>query len=541
MRLPPKSGRPAEPAPVVIKSSEDKLNPGQARANLLLQEPQRHTALVGGARAGKTALFIRAIVLRALKVKSRHAILRLNGNAVWPSIGLDTFPWVMANWFPGVKYSSYAHDYFEFEKGSQIWLGGLDQKERADKILGREYATIYFNECSQIPYGSVLTAISRLAQNVPGLMQRAYYDLNPGGKGHWSNVLFGEKKDPVSKKPLDPERAVQYARAFINPKDNEANLSPEYLAELEAMPTKQRQRFWDGIYQDETEDALWTQEILDMCRVDPKVQKLPDMLRVVVAIDPSGARNALDTRRDQIGIIVAGLGTDGHAYVLADYTRLDSPKGWARAAIGAYHTYRADKLIAEVNFGGAMVEAVLMAEDQNIPVKSITASRGKVVRAQPVSALYGDPHAPDIRKIKVHHVGDLGKLEDEMLSFTDLGYIGERSPNRADALVWALTELMLGDNPQAWLQYWENEAAVARGERPIAEQKAIEKAAKSRVRLIAGNPHVQFAPCKERRYVSDASGELYELTPAGMIKGVHPDDVDILLKQGCKVTEDALL
>lgn len=519
--------------------SKRPLNPGQQRANVVLQGPQRHTALVGGARAGKTALFVRAIVIRALHFdKSLHAVLRLNNNAVWPSIGLQTFPWVMENWFPGVKYESYAHDYFAFENDSQIWLGGIDQDKAAEKILGREYATIFFNECSQIPYSSVVLALSRLAQKIPGLIQRAYYDLNPGGKGHWSNMLFGLKKYPDGKPLPNP---AQYQRFFLNPKDNAANLTEEYLQELENMPTKQRQRFFEGIYQDETEDALWTQELLDMCRIDPRQQKLPDMLRVVVAVDPSGARSELDTKHDMIGILVVGLGTDGHGYVLADHTRLSSPKAWARTAIGAYHSYRADKIVAEVNFGGALVEAVIMAEDQNIPYKAVTASRGKAVRAAPVSTLYGDPQAPDIKKIRVHHVGDFPQLEEEMTAFTDLGYTGDKSPNRADALVWALTELMLGDSAIPWLQYWENEAAIAQGKPSVAQQKATEKAAKQRIRLIAPRPHEQFAPSKDRRYVSDVGGEMHEVTASGMIRGVHPEDVDTLLKAGCKVTEEAIL
>lgn len=517
----------------VVDASGRKLTKKQREANVLLQGPQRHTALVGGARAGKTVLFLRAVVVRSLRFNGlRSAVLRLNSNAIWPSIGMDTFPWVMANLFPGITYETHSADgYFELPgNGAQIWLGGLGDAKQVDKILGREYGTIFFNECSQIPYLSVLTALSRLAQKLPGMKQRAYYDLNPTGKGHWTNVQFGEKRNPVSKLPLpNPE---EYARLFVNPADNEPNLTPEFLESLKSMPIRQRKRFYEGVYVDETENALWTFDMIERGRVDQRLVKLPDMLRIVIAVDPSGARNQFDIKRDMIGIVAMGLGVNREGYVLDDRTRHASPKGWARAAIGLYLELRADCIVAEVNYGGAMVESVIKteAEDMGVQVlvKVVTASRGKVVRAEPVSALYGDPEDP-LKPTRVHHVGMFTELEEEMSGFTDLGYVGERSPNRVDALVWAATELMLTETATAWLGYVEGEAAKAKGQPPPGPRtQRIE-----RVELMAPAPQQAYQPTKDRRYVSDVSCRIYELTGAGMILGALPEDVAALSIHGC--------
>src|SRR6185437_2238340 len=163
----------------------------QEEANDFLARPGRHKALYGGARSGKTFLFTRAVVTRALRFGgSRHVILRLRANAVRAAIALDTLPKVMRLCYPNVEIVEHRMDgFFSFpHNDSQLWIGGLDDKERVEKILGQEYVTIFLNECSQIPYSSVLVARTRLAQMIEGLTQRMYYDLNPTGKTHWSNV-----------------------------------------------------------------------------------------------------------------------------------------------------------------------------------------------------------------------------------------------------------------------------------------------------------------------------------------------------------------
>ncbi len=320
---------------------------GQDAARRLLEGPQRYTCLAGGTRSGKTFLIVRAIVVRALKAESsRHAILRLHANAARASIALDTLPQVMRLCFPGVSLKEHRQDgFFALPNGSRIWIGGLDDKERVEKILGLEYATVYLNEASQIPYSSALIAFTRLAQLIPKLPQRAFVDLNPVGKTHWTNVLFGEKRDPISRQPL--KTPGNYQRAFLNPPDNVANLSPEFLASLADLPEKQRKRFYEGLYVDEIEGALWTYDGIDAHRCG--LDDMPEEKRaaVVVAVDPSGAAGRDDLCADEIGIIVAARGTDGDCYILADLSCREAPVVWGRRAAVAFHEYRADCIVAE--------------------------------------------------------------------------------------------------------------------------------------------------------------------------------------------------
>ena len=445
-----------------------RLTPRQAEATRLLAGPQRHTLLVGGSRSGKTFALCRAILMRAVRAPgSRHAILRLHANAARSAIGLDTLPKAARLCLPGLALTEHRQAGFSsLANGAEIWVGGLDDKERVEKILGQEFATLYFNECSQIPYASVTMARTRLAQQVRDetgkpLTQRAYYDLNPTGQGHWSYQLFVAGRDPESRQPLaDPH---QYRHLFLNPRDNAANLSPDYLKELESLPERARRRFLAGEYMTEIDGALWTLDRLEACRCPETA--LPDLQRVVVAVDPSGGGGE-PGGNDAIGICVAGRGVDGVAYVLEDLTCKLAPEGWGRRVVEAWRRHRADAVIAEANYGGDMVRAVFQAVDHRVPVRLVTASRGKAVRAEPVSALY-EP-APD-GLIRVRHVGAPARfhdLEDELLNFSTAGYQGSRSPNRADALVWALTDLMLGSRRDALIDFYAEAASPHPNHRP---------------------------------------------------------------------------
>lgn len=420
----------------------------QEEARQLLSGKQRHTCLVGGSRSGKTFILVRQTMIRALKAEgSRHAILRYRFNAVRAAVWLDTLPRVGKVCFPGVGIKSNRQDGFvELPNKSQIWMGGLDEKERVEKILGQEYSTLFFNECSQIPYQSVVIARTRLAQNIGGLALRAYYDLNPIGRGHWTNRLFGEKRDPLSLQPV--KEPGEYARLFMNPRDNAANLPAGYIeSELESLPERQRKRFLEGVYVDEVDGALWTLEGIEQSRCAPA--DVPEMARIVVAVDPSGTagdeegRKGKPGRSDAVGIVVAGLGVDGIGYVLEDGTCQLPPAGWGYRVVEAYHRHKANLVVAEQNFGGEMVRFVIEAADRNVPVRMVVASRGKALRAEPVSALY--------ERSRVRHAGTFRELEDQMLSMSSAGYIGDRSPDRLDALVWAMTELMVGQGAPVYL------------------------------------------------------------------------------------------
>jgi phage terminase large subunit-like protein len=400
-----------------------------------------YVCLFGGSRSGKTFLLVRQVVLRALKApNSRHAIFRFRFNAIKASIIMDTFPKVMALAFPGVGYALNKTDWFaEFNNGSQIWFGGLDDKERTEKILGQEFVTIYFNETSQIPYPSITMAITRLAQKVEQdadgrqLKPRCYFDLNPPTKAHWSYKLFILKQDPETKKPLsNPD---DYASFQINPHDNQENLSETYLKTLEGMSPRMRQRFLAGQFADDNPNALFTYENIEANR---KIKgALPELLRIVIGVDPSGASDDNeDTHNDDIGIVVGALGIDGRAYLLEDCTVMAGPSVWGRVVTAAFDRHAANMVVGETNYGGGMVEYVIKTSRPRTPFKMVTASRGKHIRAEPFSALYFEG--------KIAHVGYFPELEDEMLAFATTGYLGGKSPNRADAWFWVLAELFSG-------------------------------------------------------------------------------------------------
>jgi len=263
-----------------------RLNAKQQMLTQLLSSEATHIMAYGGSRSGKTFALVRALIVRALAVKSRHAILRYRFNHIKASIIYDTLPKVMEICFPGVAAHCKLDKtdwYYTFPNDSEIWFGGLDDKERTEKILGQEYATIYLNECSQIPYASRNMAMTRLAQNT-SLRLKAYYDCNPPGMAHWTYRLFMEKRDPDKRTGL--ANPGNFNSLVMNPKDNEQNLPASYLEELQTMPEAMRRRFWLGQFADVSDSALWTMELLDQQRIMDG--NTPEMVSIVVAVDPSG-------------------------------------------------------------------------------------------------------------------------------------------------------------------------------------------------------------------------------------------------------------
>jgi len=211
---------------------------------------------------------------------------------------------------------------------------------------------------------------------------------------------------------------------------NADNLAKGYVTRLERRyaGTRLGRQELDAEMLEDAEGALWNLKRLDTLRVAVP----PDLKRVVVAIDPAvstGSRSA------ETGIVVAGLGEDGIGYVLKDLSGRHRPEEWAERAIAAFRAHRCDRVVGEVNNGGDLVEATLRAVDPKIPFRAVSASRGKRIRAEPIAALY--------EQGRVRHVGSLPKLEDQMVSWAPGEDSG--SPDRVDALVWALTELMLAE------------------------------------------------------------------------------------------------
>jgi PBSX family phage terminase large subunit len=229
--------------------------PKQNEAVSKLSSEARHIMLYGGSRSGKTFISVYAMIVRACKIKSRHAILRLNFNHIKTSIWLDTLPKVLKVAFPGLPVEWNKTDYYiTLPNGSEVWVAGLDDEKRVEKILGKEYSTLYFNECSQIPYKSIQVALTRLAERNE-LKKKAYYDQNPPSKKHWSYWLFEKHLDPVDNVPVDKDK---YTSLLMNPKDNLDNIDPEYITEiLDNLPEAQRKRFKDGEFTTDDDGAAY--------------------------------------------------------------------------------------------------------------------------------------------------------------------------------------------------------------------------------------------------------------------------------------------
>lgn len=272
--------------------------------------------------------------------------------------------------------------------------------------------------------------------------------------------------------------------------ENTANLAPGFLAEIVGRyeGTRLGRQELNAEVLEDTPGALWQRSHIDQARVG--LGDAPALTRIVVAIDPAVKSGE---GADETGIIVAGVDTRGHAYVLADRSGRFSPDAWAREAVAAYRSHRADRIIAEINNGGEMVETTVRSVDPGVPYTAVHASRGKVVRAEPVAAFY--------EQGRVHHVGTFPILEDQMCAFTSdfsrsvAGY----SPDRLDALVWALTELMV-ERLTGWgiLEYYRQlaEETKAKEHEPAkalvapAERKLIAPAGISNVYGMSGRHYL---------------------------------------------------
>lgn len=226
--------------------------------------------------------------------------------------------------------------------------------------------------------------------------------------------------------------------------ENIANLAPNFIKRVikkyEGTRTGRQELHAEIL--DDVKGALWTRARLEGNRVRPS--EAPEMVRIVVAIDPAVTN---ENESDETGIVVAGLGSDGLGYFWRDISGQFSPDGWARRAVEAFDKYEGDRIIAEANNGGDLVEATIRTVRRTIPFKKIIASRGKHVRAEPIAAL--------MEQGRIKHVGQFADVEDQLVNFTPDGYIGTGSPDRADAYVWAFTELMLKTQGEFDAREWE--------------------------------------------------------------------------------------
>lgn len=224
--------------------------------------------------------------------------------------------------------------------------------------------------------------------------------------------------------------------------DNAANLARNFIVKIKERyeGTRLGRQELHAELLDDVPGALWSRSMFEYRTAQNPIgallrpdAKLPQLVRVVVGLDPSGSSGEEEDNSDDIGIVVGALGSDNHYYILADATINAGPAGWARHAVYQYDEFKADCIVGERNYGGAMVEHTLRTARRSINYKDVVATRGKAVRAEPIAALYETG--------RVHHVHSFARLEDELCSMTNTGYLGRGSPNRVDALVWVLTEL----------------------------------------------------------------------------------------------------
>jgi PBSX family phage terminase large subunit len=234
----------------------------QQEALAILREPaHKNVLLFGGARSGKTYLLVSSIIYRAMKYPgSRHLIARLRFAHAKLSVWLDTLQSALRDQAPPTAYKTNESDhYLRFVNGSEVWVDGLDDKDRVDKILGREYATIYFNEVSQLPYDTITTVLTRLSQHIEGCRAMAYYDCNPGGRTHWAYQIFIQGQLPTGEPAGDG-----FAYLRLNPQDNKDNLAEGFIENiLEKLPEHKRQRFLHGEWMDPEGTVFQNWEVVE--------------------------------------------------------------------------------------------------------------------------------------------------------------------------------------------------------------------------------------------------------------------------------------
>src|SRR5665647_2021171 len=228
-------------------------------------------------------------------------------------------------------------------------------------------------------------------------------------------------------KRTDKQRRPSTITTRGRTQDNFKNLSPVFISTIISKyeGTRLGRQELEGQFLDDNPDALWKRADID----DTKVHEIPQLTYVVVGVNPAATSKA---GSDDTGIVVAGMDGRGHYYILGDYTIHGTPQAWGTAAITAYHKHQANMIVGETNNGGEMVEHTIKTIDQNIPFKAVHASRGKAIRAEPVSALY--------EQGKVHHFGTFPELEDQCCEWVPGA---NKSPDRVDALVWAISQLII--------------------------------------------------------------------------------------------------
>jgi phage terminase large subunit-like protein len=375
--------------------------------------------LLGGRGAGKTrtgAEWVRALATGAPPFASRaHGRIALIGET-WPD-ARD----VMVDGESGILRTaprSQRPDWIPSRKRLEWGNGAIEQVFSADdpdSLRGPQFDAAWCDELAKWRYAEACFDTLQFGLRL-GPQPRQLITTTP-------------RPLPLIKRLLsDPRTRVTRAAT----KANAEHLSPSFLDAVVGRyaGTRLGRQELDGELIEDRSDALWSRALIEACRV----AQAPGLVRIVVAIDPPGSSKP---GADACGLVAAGKSESGMYYVLEDASAAGlSPAAWAAKEVALYRRLHADTLVAEVNMGGELVRAVLRETDSSVPIREVHASRGKYLRAEPVAALY--------EQGKVKHVGALPQLEDEMCDFGIDGLSSGRSPDRLDALVWAITALMNG-------------------------------------------------------------------------------------------------
>lgn len=312
-------------------------------------------------------------------------------------------------------YSSYNKSTSEIELYNGSKIMGFSASE-PDRFRGSQYHRAWCDELAAWKY--------------PDSWNQLQFGMRLGDRPQ-TVVTTTPRPTSLIKQLYDRQDVYKTQGSTFENKDNLAESALELFKKQYEGTRLGKQELYAEILED-IEGALWSLSMIEETRVN----EIPEMKRVVVAVDPAVTNNK---NSDETGIVVCGLGIDNRYYIIDDVSGKMSADAWAKTAVNVYYKYKASRIIAEVNNGGDLVERLLRTVDKNIPYKSVSASRGKVIRAEPISALY--------EQQRVSHCGVFSKLEDQMCSFT-----GDKStsPDRLDALVWGLTELSKSSMTALW-------------------------------------------------------------------------------------------
>jgi hypothetical protein len=401
-----------------------------------LCEISRYKIIHGGRGSGKSWSVARALLMRGVRKPLRILCAREFQNSL-----ADSVHRLLADQLEPLQLS----DFYTVGKSSIVGSNGTEflfagLRHNVSKIKSFEGVDIAWVEegqtVSKKSFDVLIPTIRRLGSEI-------WVTLNPDLEDDdvWQRFV----KWPL---PGSIVQQVNWSHNAWFP--GELRLEKDHL---KAHDLDAYQNVWEGHCRSHVQNALWKMEIFGPNREPaPETEQQRDALlatlkRVVVGLDPSGCTGEDDSLSDEVGIVVVGLGHDGIARILEDATGHYSPNDWAKKAIELYDRWKADLIVAETNFGGAMVESNIRTARRNAPVKKVNASKGKVQRAEPVAALY--------EQGKVRHVGHFAGLERQYCQFSTSGYMGARSPDRADAAIWALTELMLDHEPVPNVRFFD--------------------------------------------------------------------------------------